>query len=115
MALTKLRECLGKYEAYLFTVYPRATARVYSIGLDHFLTKFPDKKRPSDFERVDVEDYKLWRQRDGVAKATLERELIAARGFFDFVIEMYEIPMVNPVALKPRRRPPNRALPTLLA
>jgi site-specific recombinase XerC len=51
----------------------------------NFLSAFPEKHKPEDFCITDVEDWRILRSRE-ISARTVEYEMIALRGFFDFII-----------------------------
>lgn len=102
----KIKEWQWKYEQFVSKVNSPATHRAYTGILDKFFSRFPDKKRIDEFYRVDVEDYKLIRLREGAAPRSVNLEIAAIRAFYNFVINMSGEPVFNPAkAVKCVRAP----------
>lgn len=83
-----IHDLQAKYENYVLLTTTRGTAIRYSQALDHFFDRFPEKREPNDFSRVDVEDYKVQRLRDGVSNKTVNYEVQIVCGFWNWLIRM---------------------------
>lgn len=96
-ARSELQEWRGKYINYVRLTQSPNTAERYDFALERFFQHFKNKYRPADVYRADVEDYKILRLREGVSNRTLNLELSAGRGLFNFIQQMRENePIVNP-------------------
>lgn len=96
-----LRTWQGKFESYVTLTTTRKTAVRYSKALDNFFDRFQDRKDPNEFTRVDVEDYKLFRLRDGVSPRTINYELGVVRSFWKWLMRM-EVVTYSPLSTSKR-------------
>lgn len=87
-----------RYEQFLRHTTSRGTLIRYCAVLDRFRKTFPDKKFPDQFSRIDVEDYKIVRSREGIKPRTVNLELAIIHAFFNWLIELSELPLINPVS-----------------
>lgn len=94
MALT-VRDWQLKYERWCDKIFAPNTYHKYCTVIELFLSRFADKRYPSDFMRVDFEDFKLLRLREGLAPNSVRIEIAALKGFWAFMHEMSEEPIVN--------------------
>lgn len=92
-----IREYQAKYEAYVLLTTCRATSVRYSKALSTFFDRFTDKTNPSEFTRVDIEDYKLYRLRDRVSGKTINYELQVVRSFWNWMLRM-EVVTYSPLS-----------------
>jgi integrase/recombinase XerD len=97
-ARSELREWQAKYINYLRLIGSESTASRYDQALDKFFGKFKNALRPSDILRPQVEDYKLLRKGEGIKNGTINLEISAGKGLYDFIIRMSELPIINPFA-----------------
>lgn len=95
---SELREWQGKYIQYLRLVGSESTASRYDQALEQFFSKFKNALRPSDVLRPHVEDYKILRKREAISNATINLELSAGKGLYDFIARMSDFPVINPFA-----------------
>lgn len=87
----------AKYEKYLRLMTPKAASR-YSIALSNFFDKFPEKKKVLDFYRMDVEDYKIIRTREGAAPRTVNFEIQAVSAFWNWMQTFLGLEIFNPAS-----------------
>jgi integrase/recombinase XerD len=99
----------AKYEQYVRDTASSATARKYAAALTNFFKHFQDKRYAEDFMRMDLEDYKIWRSREGVAPRTVNQELSIVRAMWNWMIDVYELPLHNPASKVKRLREPEQA------
>jgi integrase len=95
-ARSEIRMWQAKYVNYLNLIGSDSTSVRYDKALSMFFSKFKNAYRPSDILRHQVEDYKIMRKREGVSNATINIELSAGKGLYDFIIKMSELPIINP-------------------
>ena len=115
MERLKLRDALGKYENSLRLTGTLSTVIRYDNAIRQFLAKFPDKKYPDEIFRTDIEDYKLARLSDGIAPRTVNFEIAVMRAFYNWLIDVREVPIHNPASrIRKLREPegPKKSLPT---
>lgn len=93
---TPIKIWQAKYDNFISNTCVRATAKRYADCLYNFLSKFPDKKRPEDFYRMDVEDYKILRKREGIAHSTINLEVDVISAFWAWMKEVAGLPLLNP-------------------
>jgi integrase len=108
-----IKDWQAKYENFVLNTTSRATAVRYSVALSNFFHRFPEKKKPENFFRLDIEDYKILRKRDGISPRTINYEVGVVRSFWNWLIEMSGQPYLNPASRVKRLRepqPPKRAL-----
>jgi site-specific recombinase XerD len=81
-----LRTLIGRYESQLLNRrLHKTTSRLFSQRLWHFFSHFPRKSRPDQFDLSDCEDYRQWRQEEGLAYSTIRSELCVVKAFFNWV------------------------------
>lgn len=115
MERLKLRDALGKFENSLRLTGKLSTVIRYDNAIRQFLAKFPDKKYPDEIFRTDIEDYKLARLSDGIAPRTVNFEIAVMRAFYNWLIDVREVPIHNPASrIRKLREPegPKKSLPT---
>jgi integrase len=83
-----IRTWQAKFENQVHYTSTRGTARRYGFALENFLKRFPEKKKPEDFFRSDVEDYKILRMREEIAARTLNFELAVVKAFWNWMMEV---------------------------
>jgi integrase/recombinase XerC len=113
-ARSELRNWQAKYTDYLRLTGSEATANRYDQALMIFFSKFKNARRPADILRPQVEDYKIIRKREGIGNTTINLELSAGKGLYDFIIRMSDMPVINPFTGGRRLRVeerPKRAMP----
>lgn len=81
-----IRKLQAKYENYVLLTTSRATSIRYSKALENFFRRFSDLKEPEDFSRRDVEDYKLFRLKDGLSPSTINYEVQVVKGFWNWLL-----------------------------
>jgi integrase len=95
-ARSEIRDWTAKYINYLALIGSQSTSVRYDAALSAFFSKFKNVYLPSDLLRHHIEDYKIIRKREGVSNSTINIELSAGRGLYDFIIKMSEQPIINP-------------------
>ena len=98
----------SKFETYVRDTADRKTHRRYAECLTKFFSRFGDKKYPDEFLRMDIEDYKVVRSREGAAPRTINLELAVVRAFWNWMTDVYELALVNPVTKSKRLHEPER-------
>jgi site-specific recombinase XerD len=93
-----IKDWQAKYENFVRNTTSRATALRYSVALTNFFQRFPEKKKPEMFFRLDIEDYKILRKRDGISPRTINYEVGVVRSFWNWLIEMSGQPYLNPAS-----------------
>lgn len=88
-----LRDWQGKYEKWVQNTCRHNTYLAYVTSLETFFDKFPEKKYLDDFSRLDLNDYKIWRIKDGVSAATINLECRVVQIFWRWLIDTYELPL----------------------
>lgn len=63
----------------------------YAKALTSFFARFPDRNHPEEFTRRDVEDYKIWRLREGINPRTVNYEVSVVRAFWNWMLEMERV------------------------
>jgi site-specific recombinase XerD len=92
-----IRKLRAQYESYVSLTTCRNTLLRYSRALSTFFERFTDKTSPTEFTRVDIEDYKLFRLKDGVSGKTINYELQVVRSFWNWMLRM-EIVAYSPLS-----------------
>jgi site-specific recombinase XerD len=87
--MSKLYDKRVKYEQFVRLTSPKETYKRYIRALEKFFSKFPEKTRVEDFVYLDIEDYKVLRQRDGVGSSTLNMELKCISDFWEWMLLRY--------------------------
>src|SRR5882762_5281087 len=77
----------AKYEQYISLTASRQTAIRYAKALEQFFSRFRDMTDPSEFTRVDIEDYKILRLRSGVNPRTVNYEVQIVRAFWNWMMQ----------------------------
>jgi site-specific recombinase XerD len=93
-----IRQWRAKYESYVFAVARTSTARRYARSLNAFFTHFRDRRRVDQIYTMDIEDYKAARTSQGIKPQTINHELAVVRAFYNWLIEMNDVPTFNPAA-----------------
>lgn len=75
----------------------RATAVRYAKALDAFFSKFSDKRHLDEFSRADVQDYLLYRRKDGVSARSINYEIGVVRAFWNWLGHQ-DLAAYNPAA-----------------
>lgn len=91
-----LKTLLADFEHYTRLTNTPSTCDRYERALGAFFSKFPKAKMPEDLTRLDVEDYKILRVREGRQPNTINLELSAVRAFYNWLIEIRELAVGNP-------------------
>jgi site-specific recombinase XerD len=92
-----LREYQAKYENWISLTGSRATGSRYAKALSKFTEALSSNKRyPIDILRLDIEDYKVIRLRDGLSHRTVNFEISVIRAFFNWMKELGAVSF-NPV------------------
>lgn len=96
-----LKTLLADFEHYTRLTNSRATCRRYEQALATFFKYFPKAKAPEDITRLDVEDYKILRIREGRQPNGINLDISTVRAFYNWLIEVRELAVSNP-ARRPR-------------
>jgi integrase len=107
--MTDIKMWQAKFEQAIKLTATPGTYERYSIALENFLKRFPEKKQVSEFWRTDVNDYVILRKREKVSNRTINFEVSVVRAFFNWLIEVHELPVVNPASKIKRLREPEQA------
>lgn len=94
---TVLHTLQAQYENFVTLTVSRPTAVRYCKALEDFFSRFPDRSRPEEFTRRDVEDYRVIRLRDGITPRTINFTLGAVRSFWNWMTDM-EVASWNPAS-----------------
>lgn len=97
MRETELHKYQSQFENYVNLTTSRATANRYSQALEVFFSKFKDRKSPDEFTRADIQDYVLYRKRDGVSARSVNYEVGIVRGFWNWMLRA-EVVSFNPAS-----------------
>ena len=97
MRQTELHRLQAQYENYVSLTTSRPTAIRYCKCLTYFLDRFPEKQKPTEFTRRDIEDYRILRLREGLNPRTINYELGICRAFWNWMMQM-EVVTWNPVS-----------------
>ena len=103
MKQTEIHKLQAAFERYFTLTTTRPTAVRYCKSLTSFFSRFPDKARPEEFTRRDVEDFRILRLREGVSPRTINYELGVLRQFWVWLQQM-ELVTWNPVTQVKRLR-----------
>jgi len=109
---SELHDLQASFERYVTLTTTQRTAERYCKSLTSFFSRFPDRTKPEDFTRRDVEDFRIWRLRDGVSPRTINYELGVIRAFWNWLLQMERV-CWNPVSQVKRLRekePPKTSL-----
>lgn len=94
---SELYNLQAQYENYVTLTTSRGTAVRYCKSLDAFFSRFPDRLRPEEFTRRDVEDYRIIRLREGRNPRTINYELNVCKAFWNWMTDMERVTW-NPFA-----------------
>lgn len=86
MRESELHKYQAQFESYVSLTTSRATANRYSQALEVFFSKFKDKRSPDEFSRADMQDFTLYRKRDGVSARSVNYELGVVRAFWNWML-----------------------------
>lgn len=86
-----MHDLQADYEQFISMTVSRGAAYRYMKSLEAFFSRYPDKTVPEDFVRRDVEDYRIWRIREGLNPRTINYELAVCRVFFNWLCDMGRI------------------------
>lgn len=103
MKQTELHKLQAMFENYTTLTVSRPTAVRYAKSLEAFFTRFQDKSSPEEFTRRDVEDYRIFRIRDGLSPRTINYDLVVLGMFWKWMMNMDRVTW-NPVANVKRLR-----------
>lgn len=109
---TELYDLQAQYEHYISLTASKQTSRRYCACLSNFFTRFPDRKHPEEFTRIDIQDYRIWRLREKVSPRTVNYEVAVLRAFWNWMLEMGRVTW-NPASQVKRLRekdPPKNSL-----
>lgn len=94
---TELYRLQASFENYVTLTTSRNTAIRYCKSLEAFFSRFPDRERPEEFTRVDVEDFRIVRLREGISPRTINYDLSICRAFWNWLLDMERVTW-NPVS-----------------
>ena len=109
----KIKEWQAKFEQQVRMTTRPGTYQRYAVALQNFLDHFDYKKKPEQFFRSDVEDYKLWRGAN-VSPRTVNFEVSVVRAFWKYVVEHSELPLIN-IASKIKKVKEPRQVPRAMS
>jgi hypothetical protein len=92
----KIREYLGKYEAYLLVMRGRKALGVHDFYIEVFLKHFPKAIKLTDIKLPDVHWYKKLRAGDGATIGRIRWELFCMQRFYNYCIDVKGVPISNP-------------------
>jgi len=87
---TKIHYLQAKYENYINLTASKNTSIRYAKALTAFFSRFGDKKTPDEFTRLEIEDFRVVRRREGISPTSINYEVQIVRGFFNWLIRMDE-------------------------
>lgn len=99
---------LGMYEGYTIRLYNARRLEFVDAFMMRFLKYFPRVKGWEEFTISDMNDYRIWRIRQGCCPKTVDIELGVVKNFFVWLIEECEAPLHNPLASKTYTRPESK-------
>jgi len=79
------------YENFIGLTVSVKTARQYSKVLGYFFDRFTDKTNPEEFTRLDIEDYRIQRLREGLSPVTINYEIAVVRAFWNWMVDMEKV------------------------
>lgn len=103
MKISEIRALQAKFENYTLLTTSRASATRYARALSAFFDKFQDKKSPDEFTRMDVEDFVLYRRKDGVTGRSINYELGIVRSFWNWMLRQ-DLVTYNPASTVRRQK-----------
>ena len=94
-----LNQWQARYENYLRLTVSKHYLVKAAGALSKVFKRFPEKRYPEDFSRLDAEDYRIFRERE-VKATTVANELRCLRAFWNWLLENGgdQIPQYNPVS-----------------
>lgn len=95
MKETDIHKFQAQYERYVALTTSRTTAIRYSKALESFFKRFRDRNSPEDFTKLDIEDFKVYRLREGVSPSTVNYEVQIVKSFWSWMIRM-DVAPYNP-------------------
>jgi integrase/recombinase XerD len=109
MKETDIHKFQAQYERYVALTTSQGTAIRYSKALENFFKRHREKNSPEDFTKLDIEDYKVYRLREGVSTRTVNYEVQVIKTFWTWMIRM-DVAAYNPATstrrlkeIEPRR------------
>lgn len=91
-----IMEYVGRYEAWLSSLYGVRSFDYNSEKLEQFMRNFPGFKGIEDFTSPDVIAYRDWQLKRGRNISSLAMELKVAKNFWRWLIEHQRLPVLNP-------------------
>ena len=88
---TELHDLQANYEHFTTLTVSQKTAVRYAKALSAFFSRFPDRREPEEFTRRDVEDFKVWRLREGMSPRTINFELAVLRAFYNWMLDQERV------------------------
>ena len=101
-----VKEWLGKYLNYLRLVSAPKTVRTYDACIYKFCMAYRDKLYPDQIDRLDVEDYKQLRLKQGAAPRSVNLELMSLSAFWNWMRDVAGLLLINPVSKVKKVREP---------
>lgn len=93
----------AQYEKHVYATTSPTSAHRYTKSLDAFFSYFPEKVEPSEFTKMDVEDFKAYRRKAGVSATTVNYDIQIVRAFWNWMIDMGAT-TYNPATVKRLRQ-----------
>ena len=88
---------LGRYEAYLLTLYGNRTFKYHWPTLERFFNRINPKWGLERITAMDINDYIVWREDIGVKPLTIIFEVSKLRKFWVWCIEEQGLNILSPV------------------
>ncbi len=93
-------DLVGEFTADLSRRFPgTSTVAHYSSDVRPFLHWW--RRSPADVQRTDIDQFIVWQQTLGRARATINRRLVALRMWFEFQAELANAPAAAPITPPP--------------
>jgi integrase/recombinase XerD len=109
---TEIHKLQAMFERTTTLTTTPATAVRYGKALTSFFSRFPEFEEPEQFTRRDIEDYRIWRLREGLSPRTINYEVGVVRSFWNWLTQM-ERATWNPASQVKRlkeKEPPKTSL-----
>ena len=95
--MNNLRTLLGQYAKHLLVTTNSRNFVGTSRRLETFFARYQDRTDPGEFCTADFEEHRDYRLAQGIKPSTVKGELSALRSFFQWLIEVKEQPLFNPL------------------
>lgn len=93
-----MRDWHGAWTSFNYAHIYKPRVAMLDMSVWKLLHLFPEKKKPEDFFRADIEDFRLMREREGASQWTIKNDVRAIRAFFNWIAARYEMLLLNPTA-----------------